>query len=405
MLSLSMTESFAILGREPELSVAELEAVFGTAAVTVVNNEVALVRCPDDQPAVIDRLGGTVKLGRIVYRTPLEGDPIPVMAATLNAGRVKPWLEPQMRDVGGSLYGGSVRLRGWLRKQMLELKKQLKASGRVVRIVASREPQLSSVTVRRQGLLTHGREIVLILTATELIVGLTEAVQDYQAYAVRDRGRPAADPKRGMLPPKLAQMMLNIARVRPIDVLLDPFCGVGTILQEAALLGVRQLHGSDFDPAAVQATQENMRWLVKEFPTLAVDVEVTRHDARQVTVRPSVIVTEPDLGVPQHGHEPISFVSREAARLEKLYLESLARWHSLLIPGGRVMLLVPAFQTKDGEVRIDISDSVERLGFTAQTLVSMPAAKLLELKDTTHLEYGRDDARVRRVLHLWEKAG
>jgi len=398
-----MIESFAILGREPELSVAELEAVYGTAAITVLNPEVALIHTPDEQGPYIDQLGGIIKLGTVVYRTPLNGDPIPVMAATLNASRVKPWLEPHMRDVGGSLYGGSVRLRGWLRKQMLELKKQLKASGRVVRIVASREPQLSSVTVTRQGLITHGREIVLILTPTELIVGLTTAVQDYRAYTVRDRGRPSADPRRGMIPPKLAQMMLHIAHVRPTDVLLDPFCGVGTILQEAAILGVRQMHGSDLDQAAVRATQENMRWLFKEFTNLQSDVEITQRDARQVSIRPSVIVTEPDLGVPMHGHEPMSFVTREAERLEKLYLESLSRWHALLTPGGRVLLLVPAFQTKDGEVRIDLASRSAQLGYNAQPMLSMPAAKMLEIKDSTRLEYGRDDARVRRVLHLWEK--
>ncbi len=54
----------AILGRQPELGLAELRAVYGAAELILP--EVALVRT--DRPLDIDRLGGTRKAATLIRR-------------------------------------------------------------------------------------------------------------------------------------------------------------------------------------------------------------------------------------------------------------------------------------------------------------------------------------------------
>ena len=61
----------------------------------------------------------------------------------------------------------------------------------------------------------------------------------------------------GVMMPRMARTLVNIAGVQPGDIVLDPFCGTGGILIEADLLGTRAV-GSDFDPLMVQGSRQNL---------------------------------------------------------------------------------------------------------------------------------------------------
>lgn len=400
-----MKEILFILGREPELSVAELNVVTSrwNGQVSWCSAEAALVTSPNEVPVGdFARLGGSIKMVCVLEHWPANGNPIDVVKEKLDWA----WLEqfwPEGRvEFGVSAYGFSNSQRGTLIAHLLGVKKDIKAAKRPVRLVTSREPQHSAVTVQRNGLLKSGKEIILVHRGEDIVVGVTIAVQDYQAYSLRDFGRPNADPKNGMVPPKLAQMMLNIAGAGENDILLDPFCGSGTVLQEAALIGVKELHGSDSEVKAVKDSQENLRWLLKEFPQLTVNLEITKMDARSTTVKPSIIVTEPYLGQPLRGHEPLAWLKKQAAELAKLYHETFYQWKRILRPGGRVVMLWPMFVSPDGNVNLELDAEVEKLGFIPQELVTPEQAQALKIENPKVLTYARDDARVRRQVRKWK---
>jgi len=69
--------------------------------------------------------------------------------------------------------------------------------------------------VEENDLLASGGEHVLMGVEGKLMIGQTEAVQPYKQWSARDFGRPARDPKSGMLPPKLARLMINLSGVDP----------------------------------------------------------------------------------------------------------------------------------------------------------------------------------------------
>ncbi|MEK7537998.1 MAG: 50S ribosomal protein L11 methyltransferase [Patescibacteria group bacterium] len=400
-----MSETLFILGREPELSVAELEAMTTawSAAVTVASTSVALVRHEGGLPdRALDRLGGSVKQVTVLERWPITTNLVTTLIEKLSGDWVQKLFPDRGRiEFGLSVYGASNSERAAVNRQGLRLKKELVHSGRPVRYVTSREPQLSAVTVKKNGLLEKGKELVFVKTAPEVIVGLTAAVQDYEAYGRRDFGRPAANPKSGMVPPKLAQMMLNIAGVQPNDVLLDPWCGSGTILQEAALMGVKEIYGSDLEPKAVKSAQENIRWLFKEFPHLRADVEITMRDARQGSIAADVIVTEPDLGKPLRGHEPQPWLHQQAKKLQIMYWQCFEQWKKKLRPRGRVVMIWPEFVVGGADVTIDIEQAVRNLGFRQEPLLSSASARTMNVANPSVLVYARDDAKVRRQIRKW----
>jgi tRNA (guanine10-N2)-dimethyltransferase len=60
----------------------------------------------------------------------------------------------------------------------------------------------------------------------------------------------------GVMMPRMARTLANIACVQKGDRVLDPFCGTGGILIEANLLGATAI-GTDFDPVMIQGSQQN----------------------------------------------------------------------------------------------------------------------------------------------------
>ena len=165
-----------------------------------------------------------------------------------------------------SHWGGRVKkIIGLLHETASLFKDHLKERGHASRFVRpnpeGKSACLGGAQVEKNALLQKGGEIVFHLhPETGLTLGMTQWLQPFEAYSKRDYGRPQRDARQGMLPPKLARMMVNIARTDSTSTLLDPFCGSGSILMEAGLLGL-QTTGVDINRKAVQSSLGNWDWL------------------------------------------------------------------------------------------------------------------------------------------------
>src|SRR5579872_1873536 len=67
--------------------------------------------------------------------------------------------------------------------------------------------------------------------------GYTEFLSDVDGFRERDMGRPYQDPTL-TLSPRIARTLVSICGLKKGATVLDPFCGIGTILQEALVLGL-----------------------------------------------------------------------------------------------------------------------------------------------------------------------
>lgn len=355
---------FFILGNNPTLSIAEISAVFnlkkGNESYLAAQNAFILKTNQDINPTeLIKKLGGTIKIGKIHNQIQFNNQAI--------IDRVKILMDKQKKSgkfkFGISYYGGKIIN---LKPVGMAIKKYLKEKNISCRWVTSKEKTLSSVVVEQNKLTSRGIEIVLIQENEEILIGQTLAVQPFKELSFRDYGRPARDDYSGMLPPKLAQIMINLAiPVRTQDfvfpqkdiTILDPFCGSGTILTEAMLMGYQNLIGSDISKKAVEDTKKNMSWTKDKFLSSVAPLSgakeghipnsISHIHERNATklskfIKPNsidAIITEPYLG-PQRGKIDIKKTVQE---LEQLYSQSLAEFSKILKPNGRVVMVWPVF--------------------------------------------------------------
>jgi tRNA (guanine10-N2)-dimethyltransferase len=128
-----------------------------------------------------------------------------------------------------------------------------------------------------------------ILTSNKLVFGLKLAeIQPKPFVERRPRKKPFFHPS--AMNSKLARCMVNLAHAREGAYLLDPFCGTGTTLLEAALIGVRAI-GVDVQRRMAEGTKRNM----KHFSSKPEGIIVA--DARKLPFsRADSLVTDPPYG-------------------------------------------------------------------------------------------------------------
>ncbi|TAN58344.1 methyltransferase domain-containing protein [Patescibacteria group bacterium] len=387
-----------IFGSNPQISLAELEAVLGSGVLKLMARECAIAELPDDTDvfALQDRLGGIVKIGRIIgwikenelFKTlknysEKENKYIFGISA-YSAGRS----ERASPSAGSTVNFKAVQEK--MKRIGLGLKKEFKAAGRRSRFVVSREDNLSSVAVVKNKLLTEGLEFLILAGANELILGKTLTVQDFEKYNLRDYGRPVPSPRSGMLPPKLAQMMINISKIRKDQTLLDPFCGSGTILQEAANLGIENIIGSDNEADAVSGSQKNLTWFQEEFKVKPRSLRIFQCDARKLAEKISadsidVIAAEPYLGPPLTGREQFSIIQKNRDELEVLYAAAFQEFAKILKPGGVIVFVFPRFQRGQNVFEIRNLDQIKKCGFATEPLSENKRGSVVYQKDIQYL--------------------
>jgi tRNA G10 N-methylase Trm11 len=193
----------------------------------------------------------------------------------------------------------------------------------------------------------------------------------------RDRLKPFADGKKGMLPPKVARIMVNLAlgkSYKSSQVLLDPFCGSGNILMEAGMLKI-SLVGADINTDQLEGTRKNLNWLgLKDFNLHKLDAtQLSKH----LDTKINYIVTEPFMGKPNLRPDRVKYVAKG---LHKLYLGSLKNWLKILAPKGVVCMVFPIFT--DGKKAYELSkviDDKSLVGYNIKTrglIYSKPHSRL-----------------------------
>jgi len=101
-------------------------------------------------------------------------------------------------------------------------------------------------------------ELRAVLTQTTVYVGMKKAAIDTSHFHQR-RGhlRPFLSPV--TLHPKIARSLVNLSTVKKQGILLDPFCGTGGILLEAAFLGIHVV-GSDIEEKMIDGCRKNLEF-------------------------------------------------------------------------------------------------------------------------------------------------
>lgn len=390
---------YFVLGTNTALSVAEICQVFSGRDWQLLAQDFLVGELPAsfDADQEIRKLGGVIKIGKIV--------------TVIKSGNDRKLLE-KIADIadqrlasttGGKFnFGFSSYGKRYFNKKDygLKLKKYFQDQEISSRFVVSRENTLSSVVVSQNKLLTRGVEIILAGDGDDILIGETLAVQPFKDLSLRDYGRPARDDLSGMLPPKLAQVMLNLSgKIDENTVIIDPFCGSGTVLTEALLMGCKKIFGSDISAVAIESSRKNLSWVREMYKIEAAEYKLFVKKAEQLSkfIKPesvNAIVTEPYLG-PQRGKIEFQAVVRE---LEELYTIAIQEFYKILKPGGRVVMVWPLYY---GER--PISPSYEGFEIISVLPTELKNSQFIRISQRNTIVYGRPGQKVYREIIVLER--
>jgi tRNA G10 N-methylase Trm11 len=387
-------KSMLILGRQPAIGLAELESVLGSEHVMPLRGQAAVSDInADDVP--FERLGGSIRVANIIGEMDATQWPsvsrvlykaLPALLQNLPAeGKLK---------LGLSVFGVQATSQHLFRTG-LEMKKICKQAGRSVRLVPNTELELNSASVLHNQLTGDlGIELLLVRSGNKTWLAKTTAVQDIDAYAARDQGRPKRDARVGMLPPKLAQIIVNlgVGQLDTTNTVLDPFCGTGVVLQEAAIMGYG-VYGTDLESRMIEYTQKNLEWLITEGPYgIMTTPKLEAGDATTHTWQPApqAIACETYLGRPLSGW-PNPDKMQEIIGTCNVIIEKFMRNIASQIPTGtRCCLAIPAWKSPQGRVyHLSLLDRLDDLGYNRVSFEHAEASELV---------YSRPDQIVAREL-------
>lgn len=126
----------------------------------------------------------------------------------------------------------------------------------------------------------------------------------------------------GVMMPRMARTLVNIACTNAGDTLLDPFCGTGGILIEGELLGLRTV-GSDFDPFMIGGSRLN----AKETEFLLGDATSLPFGTGSI----DTVVTDFPYGQ--------SVCIKKSDTMDRLYGDALDEIRRVLAPGRRAVVV------------------------------------------------------------------
>ena len=427
-----------ILGRERELCLAELKAVLGRFCfgfnISSVTDNVIFINIDkgaEDVAKLSKALGGTIKIFEVIGNS---GDLKTVITN---------YIKENVRSEGRMTFGISayepehlnLTIRN-LNQLGFKMKKELKAldiSSRFLELKDSKE--VSTILSLKEKLIGKGLEFGIFPNVLGVLIGLSNP----EEWNIRDYEKPAGDKYSGMLPPKLARIMVNLALghthskqiqyskigeeskqvVIPAKagiqedfdldsgsqasgrndkdgiLVIDPFCGSGNVLTEALMLGC-SVFGSDISDKSVSDSIENIEWLASKYQIEKPEFKVVKADATGddfcSLIGPSkcrlAIVTEPYLGEPKKFKPSKSATIGEYRKIAEMYLAFFKNFSKLKSDNPVFCVVFPLIETIEGRrfsVYRECVDEIKKIGYT-------------ELQSP--LIYGRDYQVVKREISL-----
>lgn len=344
----------ALLGAHPAIAAAELAAL-GHKPQELHGEKAWLADADIHAESLMGALGGTHRILQEIAEFPTSNEKEIINAVTSDLEQRYPEGKVTFSLQGDN--GSGIR-----ESASITLKRHLQSRGRSARAFAVRGKFSPAIAVIDNGLLKRGGEYFMLRKGARWALCRTVAIQDIEEWGRRDFGRPRRNAKQGMLPPKLARMMVNLAGNLQGKALLDPFCGSGTILMEAGARGVTKLYGSDLAPLAIADTHTNLTWSKQTAELVSGDVRKLSTLFPGLTV--DAIITETYLGTPQKGTENRQYLLQELSTIEKLYSEAAHELFTVLNENGKMVICVPEYRLGSERFSIPSQEIFERVGFT-----------------------------------------
>lgn len=327
---------------------AEIIAIWGEKCIKGFEDELALVELDEEDPRVRNiestllRMGGTMKIAKVYQEFDREPS-IETLIEKSYAGVHSRIMALKKVIFAANTYNLPQRSNKLVIDFLKIYKKYLTELGYMSRYLNKSNANVESAVALTENIIRKGVEFNFAMVEGKFYGTYTVAAQDFRLYAERDYHKPYRDNQAGMLPPKLAQIMIGLGEGMCKDVatnlLYDPFCGSGTILMESLLCRINCI-GSDIRQETVIGAQENCEWIQKNFEhtqhytfkTFHQDVTSMNPEEILKQHNPSMVVSESFLG-PYFKKKPTVAETRQVQQnLGDLYKKAIQKFAQLHVP-------------------------------------------------------------------------
>ena len=322
-----------VSGEDVNLAKAEIDSLIGLTGAEVKVmwlGQLALIESAYDVTHfLLDRAAMIKEAGFVVGQGPLSDTSMEWLSDDVLVTYVKP------------METFSVRTKSLAEERHVERREKLGTSlGARIKNLTNASVSLDKPDIR----------ILVIIAPDRALVCVSKESKLRRELRIREPGRkPFFHPS--MMNSQLARVICNLAGVRPEVTVLDPFCGGGGILCEAAILGARVL-GWDLNWRLIIGARMNLaESLDKETSIIQADSRWPPLQAKQV----DCITTDPPYGRTS---------STRGAKARKLVLTFLEHTPEIVKEGGRLCIC--------GSHELEIKEIMQDLGFVIKYHVLVP---------------------------------
>lgn len=330
-------KQFFILGRNPELSRAEIISYLLAREIEYkeILFENNLLILDSNKEIKIQELGGTLKSGKIIF----EGEE-KELKEFLNKGELIPADKFSYSTFGNA---DETILK---EKFKSEKKKAMLKHGR--RTIKFQEGESERLADADYELLFHKNK--------KIYLGLVDQEYNYSEIKKRDMNKPHRREELA-ISPRLSKILINLSQAKEGDLLFDPFCGVGGILQEAMVKGMK-VTGIDKDENAIKQAKENLFWIQKKYSTRT-RIKLKRENSIHAPdMQADAIATETPLGILQKKKPSKLETEKILNNFKNLIIPILRRMKKIKKPNAKIAITFPAIR----EHSIDLKEIEEETG-------------------------------------------
>lgn len=347
-------EYFFILGRNPTLSYAEVVSYLKSHGIAynvlLFKKNFLVISMGDGIKLNVQDFGGVMKLGRAnVFDTEKELDK---------------FIENYFMDIGKftfSIIGDNDE------DNEFEVEDKLMKKFKSEKIKAQVRHNRAALKLQDGdlGLLSNADvEFFYQVEESKIYFGRIEQDYSYSEVKKRDMEKPARREELA-ISPRLAKILINLSQVREGELLVDPFCGIGVIVQEALLKGIN-CFGIDKDKYAISGAKKNLAWLAKNFTLKGRARFHVGDSAHMPDVKIAGVATEPALGELRKKSLWDKAAMQYVQDFERMIIPILQRIKQLKTPEAKIVLTMPLIR--------QFSVSMERI-------TNMTGLKVVQLDD------------------------
>ncbi len=339
-----------VTGRNPELALAEAISLLekmnidATPSTSKTNAFILNTHKGLDVKQILPMLGGTIAIGKIL--------------CTGDLSELKGFIETEEVYFGQKnkfLYSClNFADEGGLNTVLNTLKQKFRAEKTKARFKATRGTilmQSGSVVEGTPSKISATDVTYFLFKDKNYSFGFVEAFSDSKEMEVRDMGKPVRR-EHLAISPRLSKILVNLSQTKQGQTLLDPFCGIGVILQEATVQGINVV-GVDINSTAIDGAKKNIEWTKNKYHAKA-SVKISVGDSRKVSLQNiDGIATEPSLGTLLKKIPHTKVAMQMQSRFENLMIDVLNNLKNSLTSEAKIAFTAPYINT--GKIRVGCS--------------------------------------------------